>query len=91
MDQDGNQMFDDVAEYVGFVADNWTEIRDNGSGRLVMVVRDETVTSSRKSQPVMILELTKPVGGDFYTVVTASPFKNGSIKKMKLLKIRFEN
>ena len=88
VDGDGSPVFEDVAEYVDFVSHNWTEIRDNGRGRLVMIVRDAEAERSDDTQDLMILELEKDPAATFYDVKTAGPFRNRSLKSMELLTSR---
>lgn len=85
VDDDGNQLFSDVAEYVDFVTNNWTEIRDNRTGNPVLVVRDKTMSRSDEKQHVIIIELKKSKSADYYSVATAGPFRNRSVNRMKLL------
>lgn len=88
VDEDGNQLFEDVAEYIQFVGDNWTEVRENSIGNPVLIIRDETQTGSDKKQDTLIIELTKSPSSDFYDVLTTGPFRNRNLKKMKLLYTR---
>jgi len=88
VDEDGEPVFEDVAEYVAWVSENWTEIRDNGSGRPVLVVRDNAISGSDKKQQIMVLGLEKLPSADFYDVKTAGPAVNRYLKKMVLLKKR---
>jgi len=90
VDEDGNQLFDSVADFVDFVANNWTELRNNKNGRLVLIVRDETVVGGGEQQPLIILEIKKLPSSNFYSVQTAGPYMNRYIKKMPLLKVRNE-
>lgn len=87
-DANGKPIFRSVPEYVNYVSRNWTEIRDNGRGRPVLVVRIPELTKSRHEQQSMILELSKPLRGNFYDLMTAGPYKNRSLAKLKLIKER---
>lgn len=88
VDENGSPMFKSVPDYVAYVARNWNEIRDNGAGRPVLVVRNPALTASGSRQQSMILELSKPRGGSFYDLKTAGPMNNRYLRNLKLLKER---
>jgi len=85
VDENGQPIFKDTSEYIGFVANNWTEIVELNNGQLMMVVRDPKLTASGKKQNAMILGLIKSKNSAFYDIRTAGPFKNGYFKKFKKL------
>ena len=88
VDPDGRPVFADSAEYVQFVADRWNRLLDSGTGRLVLVVGDEKIISKGASEDTMIIELEKSEVSDFYTVVTAHPFRKSRLSRMKVLATR---
>lgn len=88
VDANGKPLFRDVAEYVEFVSENWTEILDNGRGRPVLVVRNAALKASDNTQQSLIVSLEKPTSGNYYDVQTAGPYKNRSLKKFRLIKAR---
>lgn len=88
VDASGSPRFKSVPDYVDFVANNWTEIRDNGKGHPVLVVRDFARRASDHSQQSLIVELGKAREGDFYDLKTAGPFRNRHLNKLRLIKER---
>lgn len=85
VDENGTPLFDDVADYVNFVSNHWTEVRDNGNVNPILVVRDPSVVKLSGKQNVMILELKETDVAGFYSPKTAAPMKNNYLNKYKVL------
>jgi len=88
VDENGQPIFKDTSEYIGFVANNWTEILESNNGKMLMVVRDPNIIINKKSQRTMIIEFQKSDSGNFYEVNTAAKLKNQYLKKNKKLLTR---
>ena len=83
-DTSGNQIFDDVAEFVAYVAENYNEIRELNRGA-TLVVRNPVRAGNKDSHPSVMVHLVLDSSGDYYTVATASPLKQQTLKKQRLL------
>ena len=88
VDENSEQMFEDVGDYVQYVTENWTEIRATNNGRPVMIVRVESKKGSNANHPILILELIESPSAEFYDVKTGGPWKQGGIKNWRLLTTR---
>jgi len=81
VDENGQPIFKDTSEYIGFVANNWTEIVEINNGKMLMVVRDPSKISKRNSQKTMIIEMVKSKTNNFYEVITAAKLNNKYMTK----------
>ncbi len=82
--------YPDAETFVQDVIENYSEIRDNQKGRLLLVKRGD----QRHSVASVELELSKGQEGDFYSVITAFPVRKageGYINKRELLSERGPN
>jgi hypothetical protein len=76
--------WDDPAQFVAAVAANFTEVRRQVNGTLLLVQRDVARAGQRDPQASLVVGLSRTNEGG-YRVITAGRFKNAYIGKTELL------
>jgi len=85
VDENGDPVFSDLAEYAQFVGENWTEVRKGHKGRLLLVVRDASRTARRQSPKAMVIEVKSTSSSDFYTIINEYQMENRGLEKFDVI------